>query len=132
MSEKKLAVKKDKDRPKIDDIFNAFRNRKHLFIKAKLSKSDEELHCSFKGWNIYEIKIFSIELLYNDDNHVPDKGDYIFDYKLTGQLIAVNGENSFPENFAWKSGGLKRAIYLEFSTSNRMELIYDTDITLIE
>lgn len=130
MSEEKLAVRKDKDRPKVEEIFNAFRNRQHLFIKAELPKSEQNYPWALKSWNTYEIKIISIELLPDSKNRIPDKGDYCYNYKLTGQLIGVNEKGVHPAHFAWDADGLREAIYLLFFTSNWMQLVYRTWVHL--
>jgi len=128
--EMKLRVKRD-GKPKFDQIFEAFKKREHLFVTASLPREEENGRWRPKGWNIYEIRIVSIELLPDYHKLIPDKGSYYFKYRLIGQLVGMNGEkNKFPDSFSWPSEGVENKVKLLFSSCNSMELIYGEYITL--
>ena len=104
----------------IDYVFSSFRKRDHIFVKAKSFDKKNALI----GWNTYEIKIISIELLLENKNNFPEKGDYVYKYKVRGQLIGVNEKDVLPPKFCWDADGLKHEINFIFSTQNHFVLEY--------
>jgi len=117
-----LKIPKDKERPRIDQIFNSLQKAKTLKIKAGVV---EPRQWRPDGKNFYEIKITSINLI--------DSRPYYRDYKATATLIGMNGvEGEFPECFCWPLGDEERKheVLLFFTTYNEMSFQYEEYITL--
>lgn len=121
-----LKVQRDKDCPNVDDIFSSLRNEDTITIKAICEK---ESAWRPQGFNLYEIQVMSIELIYE----YPKKGEGT--YVANGILISMNGDpDNYPDCICkpHKSDNYPVKLYFE-KKKNRMSKItfhYEEYLTL--
>lgn len=111
--------------PGIDKIFESFRKKKTIKIKAKLP-TKEERRWRPQGVNLYELEIISIERVLSV-GVITAHDEYI----AKAALIGMNGvAGKFPSDFSYPSKGHKNAIELRFNSKRRLEIEYHEYLSL--
>lgn len=117
-----LKVPKDKDRPKVDDIFGSLRYEKTITVKAVCQESR---WWRPQGFNLYEVQVISINLL---NAEAKKHGDC---YIAKGVLVSMNGkQGEFPTDICRLPEEPEYPVEIHFSKMNRMSFCYTEYLTL--